>query len=80
MAHTCVTMKVSIARRVSHMTSFEMGLSRSVLDATGVPTLRSTPMLKFYIRTCYPIGVLKRYGMDIEGITRRMDMRDVPVI
>ena len=29
-AHTCVIVRASVARRVSQVTSFEMGLSRTV--------------------------------------------------
>ena len=40
MTHVCVTMKVSVPRRVSQATSFEISFSKTVLDDMGVPILR----------------------------------------
>ena len=37
MTHTCVTVRTSVARRVSWTISFEMDFSRTVSSGTGVP-------------------------------------------
>lgn len=46
MVHTCVTMKKSVAKRVSRPTSFEIGLSRIVLIDTSVLTLGPHPCIE----------------------------------
>ena len=49
MAHTCVIVRTSVARRVPRMTSFEMGLSKTVPGGTSVLVLHPSPSIGGWI-------------------------------
>ena len=59
-AHTCITTRASVSRRVSRATSFEMGFSRIVPGGMGVPVLCLSPC----VGGCYIYPLFDRTRMD----------------